>query len=72
MRKYNASRYGGRRACLGADGTYSIENCNGSIWAQGIGQIQREVVIAPNLIYVTTDDFIYVTSDDFIYVTDET
>ena len=71
MYKNPASRYGGRRACLGADGTYSIENCNGSIWAQGIGQIQKSVVVDPNLIYVTSDDFIYVTSDDFIYVTNE-
>lgn len=30
---------GGRRACLGRNGKYSVENCNGSLWAQGIGNI---------------------------------
>jgi len=34
--------YGGTRACLCRDrDTYSIECCDGSIWAQGIGVISR-------------------------------
>jgi len=32
---------GGTRACLCKDGTYSIDCCNGSIWAQGIGNISQ-------------------------------
>ena len=28
---------GGRRGCLGPDGTYHTKWCNGEIWSQGIG-----------------------------------
>ncbi len=35
-------RIGGRRACLCVDtNDYSIECCDGSLWAQGIGSISR-------------------------------
>ena len=30
---------GGRRGCLCDDNTYSIECCDGTIYAQGIGKI---------------------------------
>jgi len=33
---------GGRRACLCANGTYSIKCCDGSLIAQGIGNITAE------------------------------
>ena len=34
------TRAGGSRACLCPDGQdYSIECCDGSLWAQGIGRI---------------------------------
>jgi hypothetical protein len=36
--KSKTSPKGGRRGCLGKDGKYSIENCNGDLEAQGIGQ----------------------------------
>ena len=36
----NASPTGGSRACLCKDEqTYSIDCCDGSLWAQGIGRI---------------------------------
>ncbi len=36
----NASPRGGSRACLCKDEqTYSIDCCDGSLWAQGIGNI---------------------------------
>jgi len=38
----NASPVGGNRACLCKDkNTYSIECCDGTLWAQGIGNITR-------------------------------
>lgn len=35
--KSKTSPKGGKRGCLGKDGKYSIENCNGDLQAQGIG-----------------------------------
>jgi hypothetical protein len=35
----NTSPRGGKRACLCSDGTYSIKCCDGSLWAQGIGNV---------------------------------
>jgi hypothetical protein len=36
-KKKSTSPEGGKRGCLGADGTYSIENCKGETQNQGIG-----------------------------------
>jgi hypothetical protein len=33
---------GGRRGCLGPDGKYSIENCDGSLQAQGVGSLVNQ------------------------------
>lgn len=35
--KSKTSPKGGKKGCLGDDGTYSIENCNGDLQNQGIG-----------------------------------
>jgi len=45
--KWIASRRGGNRGCLCADNTYKRECCDGSRWAQGIGQISA-VPIEPD------------------------
>ena len=36
-KRKTTSPKGGNRGCLGADGKYSIENCNGDLANQGIG-----------------------------------
>lgn len=50
-RKYTASRTspkGGKRGCLCPDGkTYSSKCCDGSLQAQGIGNITGEVITTP-------------------------
>jgi len=33
---------GGKRGCICADNTYSVKCCNGSLQAQGIGNIYRK------------------------------
>ena len=33
----SSSPKGGKRGCLGKDGKYAIENCNGELANQGIG-----------------------------------
>lgn len=43
MKTSRTGRLGGKRACLCKDGTYSTKCCDGSIWAQGIGNIHAEV-----------------------------
>jgi hypothetical protein len=35
------NRRGGKRGCLCDDGTYSVECCDGSLHAQGIGSVTR-------------------------------
>lgn len=42
MKSSRTGVLGGTRACLCKDGTYSIDCCNGSLWAQGIGKITKE------------------------------
>ena len=39
----NTSPKGGRRGCLCPDNTYRIDCCDGSLQAQGIGNITGEV-----------------------------
>jgi hypothetical protein len=41
FRPSRTSPRGGRRACLCKDNTYSIECCDGSIHAQGIGSVSK-------------------------------
>ena len=36
-KRKTTSPKGGNRGCLGSDGKYSIENCNGDLANQGIG-----------------------------------
>jgi hypothetical protein len=43
LKTSRTGRLGGKRACLCKDGTYSTKCCDGSIWAQGIGNISAEV-----------------------------
>jgi len=40
--KSKTSPKGGKRGCLGADGTYSIKNCNGDLQAQGVGSLVNQ------------------------------
>ena len=42
MKSSRTGILGGTRACLCKNGTYSIDCCDGSIWAQGIGKITKE------------------------------
>ena len=42
MKSSRTGILGGTRACLCKNGTYSIDCCDGSIWAQGIGNITKE------------------------------
>ena len=42
MKSSRTGILGGTRACLCKDGTYSIDCCNGSLWAQGIGNVTKE------------------------------
>ena len=39
---YPQSRLGGIRGCLCKDNTYSIKCCDGSMYAQGIGNIYSD------------------------------
>ncbi len=41
MKSSRTGILGGTRACLCKNGTYSIDCCDGSIWAQGIGNITK-------------------------------
>jgi hypothetical protein len=38
-----SSPRGGNRGCLCADGTYSIECCDGEIHSQGVGSLVQSV-----------------------------
>jgi hypothetical protein len=40
--KSKTSPKGGNRGCLGDDGKYSIENCNGDLQNQGIGSLVNQ------------------------------
>ncbi len=40
--KSRTSPKGGKRGCLGDDGKYSIENCNGDLQNQGIGPLKDQ------------------------------
>ena len=35
---------GGTRACLCKNGTYDVKCCDGGLWAQGIGNITKEII----------------------------
>ena len=65
----NLRRVGSRKACLCADSTYSRDCCDGSLLAQGIGNVTGTPPVIINYIYITTDDFKYVTSENEIYLT---
>lgn len=39
----SSSPKGGKRGCLGKDGKYAIENCNGELQEQGIGSLVSQV-----------------------------
>jgi len=43
--KSKTSPKGGRRGCLGKDGKYSIENCNGDHQNQGLGNTQNGTTV---------------------------
>ena len=53
MKTSRTGRLGGKRACLCKDGTYSTKCCDGSIWAQGIGDINAQVPADANKYIVT-------------------
>ena len=38
----SSSPKGGKRGCLGKDGKYAIENCNGELANQGIGSTVQQ------------------------------
>ena len=38
----SSSPKGGKRGCLGKDGKYAIENCDGELHAQGIGSTVQQ------------------------------
>ena len=40
--KSKTSPKGGNRGCLGKDGKYSIENCNGDLQNQGLGSTTEQ------------------------------
>lgn len=40
--KSKTSPTGGNRGCLGDDGKYSIENCNGDLQNQGVGSLVNQ------------------------------
>lgn len=40
--KSKTSPKGGRRGCICKDGTYSVNCCDGSLQAQGIGSTQNQ------------------------------
>ena len=44
-----SSPKGGNRGCACADGTYSIDCCDGSLQAQGVGVLVTE---APNYVHI--------------------
>jgi len=58
---------GGRRACLGKDGRYSIENCNGSLYAQGIGVITGEAPTTEYVLFVPLGSDSLLTSDSLTF-----
>lgn len=48
---------GGRRACLCPNNTYSIECCDGSLQAQGIGSIDAiEIEIEPSIFMMDNEE----------------
>jgi len=48
LKTSRSGRLGGNRACLCKDGTYSTKCCDGSLWAQGIGNVNAEVPNSAN------------------------
>ena len=54
--KSKTSPKGGRKGCLGKDGKYSIENCNGDLQAQGIGQTTEQSTATINGVSRTATD----------------
>ena len=40
--KSRTSPKGGKRGCLGKDGKYSVENCNGDLQNQGVGALKDQ------------------------------
>lgn len=44
MAKRTTSPKGGKRGCLGADGTYSPENCKGELHQQGVGSTVEQSI----------------------------
>jgi len=58
---------GGRRACLGRNGKYSVENCNGSLWAQGIGQVQGIPITETYDLFVPLGSDSLVTADSLTF-----
>ena len=68
-KKKGINKVGSKKACLCPDSTYSRDCCDGSLWAQGIGNVTGTPPVIINYIYITTDDFIYVTSNNEIYLT---
>ena len=60
-------RVGGRQGCLGKDGKYSIKNCNGSLWAQGIGRTRAEIVINEYDLFVPSGSDSLVTADSLTF-----
>jgi hypothetical protein len=59
---------GGTRGCLCADGTYSVKCCDGSLQAQGIGNIYgvRAVVIDYFLLQENGDYILQQNNDKII------
>ena len=62
MRRYKtagkASPRGGKRGCLCADNTYSSKCCDGSLQAQGIGNISKSTfyLLQENAFYLEQED----------------
>ena len=58
---------GGARGCLCADGTYSVKCCDGSLQAQGIGNITGvPIVIIPYYLLQENGDFLLQENNDKI------
>ena len=56
-----SSPKGGNRGCLCADGTYSIECCDGELQSQGIGSLVQSV---PSNVVNTNEPRVLITTSN--------
>ena len=67
VRTSYTGRIGGRQACLGRDGKYSLKNCNGSLWAQGVGVVTGIIPSTTYSLFIPLGSDSLVTQDGLTF-----